>query len=123
MIVKNLALAFGVSHGAIHFILHNDLGLSKKPAKWVPMLKNDGRRRSRSKSARIFFAAFNHLSKAMLGNIVIMDETTVCYHNPKMKKQSKQWIKMGKLDLKGQCHEIFDLRFFASNPSFGPTEW
>lgn len=35
----------------------------------------------------------------MLGNIVIMDETTVCYHNPKMKKQSKQWIKMGKLDL------------------------
>ena len=99
MIVKNLALAFGASHEAIHFILHNDLGLSKKPAKWVPMLKNDSRRRSRSKSARIFFAAFNHLSKAMLGNIVIMDETTVCYHNPKMKKQSKQWIKMGKLDL------------------------
>ena len=35
----------------------------------------------------------------MLGNIVIMDKTMVCYHNPKMKKQSKQWIKMGKLDL------------------------
>ena len=31
----------------------------------------------------------------MLGSIVTMDESMVCYHTPKTKKQSKQWLKKG----------------------------
>jgi len=30
---------------------------------------------------------------------------------------------MEQSSLKGQCHEIFDLHFFASNSSFGPSGW
>ena len=35
----------------------------------------------------------------------------------------EQWKSLNLPILKGQCHKIFDFNFFASNPSFGPTEW
>ena len=34
-------------------------------------------------------------SKAILKNVVTMDETTVSYHTPTTKQQSKQWLKKG----------------------------
>ena len=37
----------------------------------------------------------NRWSKAMLDNIVTMDESAVSFHTPETKQQSKQWIKKG----------------------------
>jgi hypothetical protein len=38
-----------------------------------------------------FVAAVNRRSKAMLDNIITMDETMVSDHTPETKKSSKQW--------------------------------
>ena len=39
--IDNLAVANGVSHGTIYNILHDELGLEKKSARWVPKLLSD----------------------------------------------------------------------------------
>ena len=93
--VKEMALGLGVSAGTIHSILHNDLGLSKKSARWVPKLLDDDQKQERVRVCQDFVAAVNRQSKAMLGNIVTMDETMVSYHTPLTKKQSKKWVKRG----------------------------
>jgi histone-lysine N-methyltransferase SETMAR len=93
--IQELASANGVSYGTIQTILHVDLGLSKKSARWVPKLLSDEQKEERVRTCTEFVAAVNRRSMAMLDNIVTMDETMVCYHTPQTKKQSKQWIKKG----------------------------
>jgi histone-lysine N-methyltransferase SETMAR len=93
--IQELASANGVSYGTIQTILHDDLGLSKKSARWVPKLLSDDQKEERVRTSTEFVAAVNRRSMAMLDNIVTMDETMVCYHTPQTKKQSKQWIKKG----------------------------
>lgn len=39
--IRDLAAANGASYGTILNILHNDLGLVKKSARWVPKLLSD----------------------------------------------------------------------------------
>jgi hypothetical protein len=39
--IKALATAHGMSISTIHAVLHEDLGLEKKSARWVPKLLND----------------------------------------------------------------------------------
>jgi hypothetical protein len=43
-----------------------------------------------------FVAAVTHRSKAMLDNIITMDETMMSYHTPETKRQSKKWFQKGK---------------------------
>jgi hypothetical protein len=40
-------------------------------------------------------AMIHRSSKAMLENIVMMDESVVSFHTPETKQQSKQWLKKG----------------------------
>ncbi len=93
--VKSFAVAHGVGVGTIHRILHEDLGLEKKSARWVPKLLSQDQKIQRVKDCRDFAAVHRH-SFAMLDNIVTMGETMVSYHTPETKKQSKQWIAKGK---------------------------
>jgi hypothetical protein len=41
MCIEALATAHGTSISMIHAVLHDDLGLEKKSARWVPKLLND----------------------------------------------------------------------------------
>jgi hypothetical protein len=50
--VKYLVAAHGVSIYTIHSILHKDLGLEKKSAKWVPKLLSDEQKKSVSGPAQ-----------------------------------------------------------------------
>ena len=93
--IAHLAAAHGVSQGTIFNILHEDLGLSKKYARWVPKLLSDDQKEERVRTSTEFVAAVNRRSMAMLDNIVTMDETMVSYHTPETKKQSKQWRRKG----------------------------
>jgi histone-lysine N-methyltransferase SETMAR len=103
--VKSLAAAHGVSVYTIHGILHKDLGLEKKSARWVPKLLSDEQKEERVRTSRACVAAVQSRSMAMLQNIVTMDETMVCHHTPQTKKQSMQWVKKGQPGpLKAQVH-------------------
>ncbi len=93
--IEALATAHGMSVSTIHAVLHDDLGLEKKSARWVPKLLNDDQKQQHVKVCSEFIKAVHRHSLAMLDSIVTMDETMVCYHTPKSKKQSQQWIQKG----------------------------
>jgi hypothetical protein len=93
--VKYLAAVHGVSVYTIHSILHQDLGLEKKSARWVPKLLSDEQKEEQIRTCSSFIAAVQRRSMAMLDNIVTMDETMVCHHTPETKKQSMQRVKKG----------------------------
>jgi hypothetical protein len=94
--VKSFAVTHGVGMGTIHRILHEDLGLKKKPTTWVPKLLSQDQKDQGVENCSEFIAGIHCHSLAMLDNIVTMDETMVSYHTLEAKKQSKQWIAKGK---------------------------
>jgi Transposase (partial DDE domain) len=104
--IKTLVAAHDVSVDTIHRILHQDLGLEKKSARWVPKLLSEAQKQERVRVCSDFVTAVNRRSKAMLDNIITMDETMVSYHTPETKKSSKQWIKKGQPGpLKARVHK------------------
>jgi hypothetical protein len=52
--VKSFAVAHGVGVGTIHRILHEDLGLKKKSARWVPKLLSQDQKIQRVEDCRDF---------------------------------------------------------------------
>jgi hypothetical protein len=103
--IKVLAIAHGTSISTIHPVLHEDLGLKKKSARWVPKLLNDDQKQQHVQVRSEFIAVVHPHPLAMLDSIVTMDEMMVCYHTPQMKKQSQQWIKKGQpVPLKAKVH-------------------
>ena len=93
--VRGLSDTYGVSTQTIHRILHEDLGLSKKSARWVPKLLSKEQKEERVRVCKDFVAAVHRHSMAWLNNIVTMDETMVSLHTPETKKQSKRWVPKG----------------------------
>ncbi len=93
--VRRLAQAHGVSKNTIHHTLKEDLNLSKKSARWVPKLLTDEMKKERVQTSEAFLAMVRRRSKAILENIVTMDESAVFFHTPETKEQSKQWLKKG----------------------------
>ncbi len=70
----------------------DDLGLQKKPAKWVSQLVTKKQKQEQVQTCQEFLATIQRRSMLILENIVMMDETMVCYHTHETRKQSKQWI-------------------------------
>jgi histone-lysine N-methyltransferase SETMAR len=93
--IRQLALGCGVSSGTISNILHAELGLVKKSARWVPKLLSEDQKKERVRSCNSFIHMLQKKSLSMLDQIVTMDESAVSFHTPETKKQSKQWLKKG----------------------------
>ena len=93
--VRALAQALGTSRMTIHRILHDDLGLIKKSACWVPKLLSQEQKKERVRTSRQMVKLIREKGKGVLGQIVTMDESAVSFHTPETKKQSKQWLKKG----------------------------
>ncbi len=93
--IEALATAHGMSVSTIHAVLHDDLGLEKKSARWVAKLLNEEQKQQRVEVCSEFIKAVHRHSLTMLDSIGTMDETMVCYHMPQSKKQSQQWIEKG----------------------------
>jgi histone-lysine N-methyltransferase SETMAR len=79
----------------MHNTLHEELGLVKKLARWVPKILSEDQKKERVRICTEFVTPVHCHSMAMLDNIMTMDETMVSYHTPQIKRQSKQWIKKG----------------------------
>jgi len=93
--VRELALSYNVSKDTIHSILRDDLGLSKKSARWVPKLLTDEQKQERVRVSEQFVAAVRRRGLGYLDTIVTMDETMISLHTPETKKQSKRWVPKG----------------------------
>jgi histone-lysine N-methyltransferase SETMAR len=93
--VKSLASAHGTSVGTIFAILHEDLGLVKKSARWVPKLLSQEQMDRRVETSAAFVKLIQDKGKCFLGKIITMDESAVSMHTPTTKMQSKQWLKKG----------------------------
>ena len=52
--INELASAYGVSEKTIHTILHKDLGLVKKSARWVPKLLSEEQKKDRMQTCTKF---------------------------------------------------------------------
>jgi hypothetical protein len=74
----------------IHSMLKEDLNLSKKSARWLPKLLTEEMKKERVQTSEAFLAMICRYSKAMLENMVMMDESAVSFHTPETKQQSKQ---------------------------------
>jgi hypothetical protein len=70
----------------MHNILHEELGLVKKSARWVPNLLSTEQKEERVRICSKFVAAVDHSSMTMLDQTITMDETMVSYHTPQTKK-------------------------------------
>jgi hypothetical protein len=64
--MEAIAAAHGVSEKTIFNILHQDLGLEKKLARWVPKLLSEEQKQERLRVCSDFIAAVHRRSKAML---------------------------------------------------------
>jgi histone-lysine N-methyltransferase SETMAR len=96
---------FGASYGTIRRILKEELGLTKKSARWVPKLLSNDQKQQRVDRCQEFVNIVWRQSKAVLNNIVTMDESAVSFHTPETKQQSKQWVKKGQpVPIKAKVH-------------------
>lgn len=93
--VDTMASESELSVGTVHKILHEDLGLSKVSARWVPRLLTDEHKRQQVQMARDFKRLHFQQGEAFLQSIVTMDESWILYSTPEMKRQSMQWIEKG----------------------------
>lgn len=90
-----LADRFQVSRRTINLVLNDDLGLSKKSARWVPKLLLQPQKDVRFECSHRFLQRFRDDGQAFLDRIVTMDETAVALFTPERKEQSKQWVPRG----------------------------
>ncbi len=95
--IRDLAMTYGVSNDTIHKVLHDNLGLSKKSARWVPKLLSKEQMEERVRVSRDFVAAVHRNGQSWLKTVLTMDKTLVSQHTPETKKQSKRWVLKGQL--------------------------
>jgi [histone H3]-lysine36 N-dimethyltransferase SETMAR len=103
--LQELSSVHNTSYGTIRRILKEELGLTKKSARWVPKLLSEEQKQQRVDRCQDFVNMVQRRSKAVLDNIVTMDESAVSFHTPETKQQSKQWVKKGQPGpLKARVH-------------------
>ena len=85
--ISEIAEGLGVSYGTIFNILHDDLGLEKLSARWVPKLFTKEQKQERMKTSMAFIMMVRMKGLAVLDKIITMDESSVSFHTPATKKQ------------------------------------
>ena len=93
--VHEIEEALGISRERAFHILHNELGLKKLSARWVPHLLNPEQKRIRVRSSAKCSEIFNRDPKVLKRRLVTVDETWIHHYTPESKRQSKQWIGHG----------------------------
>ncbi len=96
--IQDLAWAHGTSYGTISRILHSQLGLVKKSARWVPKLLSKEQKEERVniegvRQTRPDEGADCSGSNYYYGRVIFS------MHTPETKQQSKQWLKKALLAL------------------------
>lgn len=93
--IEDVVSESGLSRGTIERIIHDDLHLSKKAARWVPRLLNSEHKHKQIAMAEDLQRRYFQQGEAFFRSIVTMDESWVSFFTPEMKAQSKQWLEKG----------------------------
>jgi hypothetical protein len=89
---RKLSGGHGMSSKTIHAVLQKDLNLSRKLARKVPKLLNDGMKKEQVRTREKLLVILHHHLMSMLNNIVTMDESAGPFETADTKQQSKQWL-------------------------------
>jgi [histone H3]-lysine36 N-dimethyltransferase SETMAR len=93
--VDDVAESLGISHGAAHQILVEELGMRKICARWVPKLLAAEQRDERVRQCVCLQLLLEDYGEDFWRRIVTVDETWLPYYNPETKAQSKVWVAKG----------------------------
>ena len=84
-----------IPHSTVHRIVTEDLGLSKKSARWVPRLLTEDMKKKRIEASEVFVKRAGGSPEVFLLKIITMDETMVSFYTPESKEAAKQWLPKG----------------------------
>jgi len=89
--VNEVAPHLDRSHGSPHHILHHVLQFRKVSARWVPSQLTSELKERHVNACQELLKCSEAEGVGFLGRIVGGDETWVNYHQPEIKKASKEW--------------------------------
>lgn len=119
--IVELAEEHDCGYGTMHDILHLDLNLVKKSARWVPKLLSPEQMQKRVDCATDFLKLIGKGGpRSKLHRIITMDETLISLFTPETKNQSKQWLPVGepaptKAKVQASRNKRMALAFFDSS--------
>lgn len=93
--VKFIAESCGFSVGSVEKILHDELGLNKMAARWVPKMLTRDQKRIRQLTSETNLAIINQDPDGFLERFLTVDETWVHHFDPESKRQSIEWRHRG----------------------------
>lgn len=93
--VRIIAETLGISLGAVHSILKEQLGLSKICARWVPRALRAEHKEQRLDCSLHLLNKFDNDPEDFLARCLTGDETWLYQYDPESKLQSKQWLPTG----------------------------
>lgn len=88
--VREIANKMGISTERVWKILHEDLGMKKVCARWVPKLLTPSQKQDRVDICNDNLELLNE-NWNLLSTLITGDETWVHYYDPETKQQSMQW--------------------------------
>ena len=89
--MHELCSELDMAYGTVHWILKDELNMSRVSARWVPHLLKNHEMERRVMDSKAFLRRFEKEGDAFLNRIITTDETWLFYYDPKTKQQSSQW--------------------------------
>lgn len=93
--VRDIAEEVGISAERVHYVLHEELHMTKVCARWVPRLLGAEQKAERVQKCEMLKLTLEDYGDNFWRRLVTADETWIPYYNPETKEQSKQWICAG----------------------------
>ncbi len=90
--IASMSHQTGLPFGTLHKILHADLGLVKKSAKYVPQILLDAQKDRRVQFVRLWQRLWAN-NQRIFETVVTMDESWVYMYDPLLKSQSQEWLR------------------------------
>ena len=93
--VTEIAEEIHISRERIEEILHHELGLSKRCARWVPRLLTREQKEFRAQCSISLVHMFDEDPEGFRFRYVSGDETWIFCYDPELKRASMQWLPIG----------------------------
>lgn len=89
--IRDLVDRTDSSYGTVFNIIHNELGMRRICARWIPHMLTEEKKRKRVELSKLFLSRVNKQGFHFLNRVVTVDETWVSLYEPETKQQSMMW--------------------------------
>ena len=90
--IREISSDLDISLGTIHYVLHEELGLCKIFARWVPHVLTPEQKKIRVDCARQLLVIYEPIGPKPVSNIVNGDETWVYFYGIPNKRSNMMWL-------------------------------